>query len=179
MHFTIVHEFDLARDALKRAVTSSLLAERLAARLASPIGSPARRSPIASIDQIRHHVEADILERVWHFQANVKLPIFAREFVTREMCAWREEMRFDLKTDAATWSVAPSGKPEWRAYFSSSGTYRIAPLGDRRAKRIVEGALDLRVPVVKQMAERMIVREIKTLFEAEAATLRDLAPFIP
>ena len=41
----------------------------------------------------------------------------------------------------------------------------------------LEGYLELRVRVVRQMAE-VIVSEVKKAFEAEAATLRDMATLI-
>jgi hypothetical protein len=69
-------------------------------------------------------------------------------------------------------------KPEWRKYFSSSGTYEIQALGGGRSRRVVRGELELRVRVVRQMAERIIVSEVKKAFEAEAATLRDMATLI-
>jgi hypothetical protein len=49
------------------------------------------------------------------------------------------------------------------------------PRGDGSA-RIIRGDLDLNVhAVVRAVAERLIVNEVKKTFEAEAVTLRDLA----
>ena len=44
-----------------------------------------------------------------------------------------------------------------------------------RSRRIVSGDLELRVRVVRQMAERLILAEVRKAFDAEAATLRDMA----
>jgi hypothetical protein len=76
------------------------------------------------------------------------------------------------------WTITPNVKPEWRRFFSSSGTYEIQPLGGGRSRRIIKGELNLQVRVVRQMAERLIVSEVKKAFEAEAATLRDMATLI-
>ena len=51
-------------------------------------------------------------------------------------------------------------------------------MGDGRTKRVVIGDLELKVPVVQKVAERMIVNEVKKTFEAEAETLRDLATLV-
>jgi hypothetical protein len=166
----ISHEFDIPLDALELAVISPALFEKLAPRI--------QRAGIEEVVQKSHALQNGILDRVWHYQANVKLPPFARGYVTREMLAWDEESRYELHTHSGTWTVVPNIRPEWRKYFSASGTYRILPLGDGRAKRIVEGTLELRVPLVRNVAERMIVSEVKKTFEAEAATLREMATLI-
>jgi hypothetical protein len=110
--------------------------------------------------------------------ANVKIPTFAKEYITKEMCAWDEHVVYELKKHRARWSITPNVKPAWRKYFSAEGTYEIVSLGDGRSKRIVEGELELRVRVVQQVAERLILGEVRKTFEAEAATLRDMATLI-
>jgi hypothetical protein len=171
VHFEIAHEFDIPLDALELAVISPTLVDKLASML--------KKSNVEEISQKSHALKDGVLERVWHYQANVKVPPFARGYVTREMCAWDEESTYDLKRHTSSWKIVPNVKPEWRKYFSATGTYRIVELGDGRARRIVEGNLELRVPpFVRQVAERMIVGEVKKTFEAEAATLRDMATLI-
>ena len=168
MHFEISHEFEIPLDALELAVLSPNLIEKLGSRLPN----------IEHVSQKEHALVDGVLERVWSYQANVKIPSFANGYVTREMCAWDEESTYELKAHESRWTIVPNIKPEWRKFFSASGTYRIVPLGDGRAKRVVEGTLELRVPVVRVVAERMILNEVKKTFEAEAATLRDMATLI-
>ncbi len=165
MHFEFTHEFDISLDALELAVLSPQLAERLTARLGKSF----------AISMREHSVKDDVLTRVLFFQANVKLPAFARGVVTKEMCAWDERSIYSLRTHRADWVVDPNVKPEWKKYFRASGTYALEALDGGRTRRTVAGTLDLNVPVVRRIGERMIVNEIKKTFEAEAATLRDLA----
>ena len=168
MHFEFTHEFDIALDALELAVISPHLAEKLMARLGKSF----------DISMREHAVDGDTLTRVLFFQANVKLPAFARGVVTKEMCAWDERSAYSLRTHKATWLVDPNVKPEWKKFFRASGTYALEALDGGRTRRTVEGTLHLNVPVVRQVGERMIVNEIKKTFEAEAATLRDLATLV-
>jgi hypothetical protein len=71
--------------------------------------------------------------------------------------------------------VEPNVKPEWRKYFHAEGTYKLVPLERGRTRRLVEGELTLRVPVVQKVAERAILGEVRRMFDAEAETLREMA----
>ena len=68
-------------------------------------------------------------------------------------------------------------KPEWQKYFAASGTYALEPRW-RRAASASSRELDCACAVVRQVAERLIVNEVKKTFEAEAETLRDLATLV-
>ena len=116
-------------------------------------------------------------ERVWSYQANVKVPSFAKAYITKEMLGWDEHSIYDLKSHTAKWKILPKVKPAWRKYFNSSGTYELVR-NREGTKRIITGELELKVPVVRKVAERMIVAEVKKTFEAEAATLRDMATLV-
>jgi hypothetical protein len=166
--FEIAHEFDIPLDALELAVLSPSLVEKLATKL----------SNIEKVSQKEYTLKNGVLARTWHYQANVKVPDFAQRYVTREMCAWDETSIYDLKAHASAWTITPSVKPEWQKYFDAKGTYELSKLEGGRTRRVVRGNLNLNVPYVRQVAERMIVSEVKKTFEAEAATLRDLATLV-
>jgi hypothetical protein len=168
LRFEIVHDFDIPLDALELAVLSPSLVDRLAEKLPS----------IGKVSQKEHKLEGGKLERVWSYQANVKIPSFAQSYVSREMLAWDEHSTYELKTHASAWSIVPNIKPEWRKYFHASGSYELVSTPGGGTKRVVRGELDLKVPVVGQMAERMIVNEVRKTFDAEAATLHDLATLV-
>ena len=166
MHFEITHDFEIPRDAVELAVLSPDLAKRMTPRL----------SGIEHVDQREHTLKNGVLERVWSYQASVKLPRFAERYVTREMCAWDERTTYEILRHASSWTIVPKVKPEWRKYFDASGTYELISLGEARTRRIVRGELELRVSsLVRKVAERMIVGEVRKTFDAEAAVLRDLA----
>ena len=168
MHFEIVHEFDIPLDALELAVISPNLCQKLAHRL----------SNMESIQQKEHVLKDDRLERVWGYRANMRLPAFARGYVTPEMMAWDERSTYDIKKHSAEWAITPRVKPEWRKYWAGSGSYVLTTLDSGRTKRTVTGTVELRVPVLRQVAEKLIVGEVRKMFDAEAETLRDLATLV-
>ena len=172
MHFEILHEFDIPADALELAVISPDLVAKFGAT------ARALKVGILAITERKRRFDKGVLERVWHYQANVRVPKFAHGYVTPEMTAWDEESTYETATHRGRWSIVPNVKPEWRQYFSATGTYSIEPLGDGRSRRAVRGDLDLRVRVVRTVAERLIVAEVRKAFEAEAATLRDMATLV-
>jgi hypothetical protein len=42
----------------------------------------------------------------------------------------------------------------------------------------VSGSVELRVPLLRQVADKLIVGEVRRIFDAEADTLRDLATLV-
>jgi hypothetical protein len=169
VRFEIVHEFGVAASAIEDAVVSPRLVDELCAK-ARQLGVG-----IEKIVERSRSLRGGVFERVWHYQANVGLPAFARPYVTREMCAWEEHSRYELSKHCGTWRIVPSVKPEWRKYVASSGTYHIEALGAARCRRVIRGEFELRVGVFRPIAERLVLAEVKKAFGAEAATLEDMA----
>ena len=168
MHFEIVHEFDIPLDALELAVISPNLSQKLAHRL----------SNMESIQQKEFMLKDGRLERVWSYRANARLPAFARAYVTPEMMAWDERTTYEIDKHASEWSIIPRVKPEWRKYFTGAGTYTLTTLDSGRTKRTVAGVVELRVPVLHNVAEKLICAEVKKVFDAEAETLREMATLV-
>jgi hypothetical protein len=168
VHFEVVHEFDIPLDALELAVISPNLFNELSSRLAN----------IESVQQKEHVLKDGRLERLWSYRANVRIPAFATRYVTPEMCCWDEKSTYDIKRHASEWTILPHVKPEWRKLFAAKGTYSLAQLVSGRTRRTVSGSVELRVPLVRQVAEKLIVGEVKKTFDAEAETLRELATLV-
>lgn len=168
MHFEVVHEFDIPLDALELAVISPNLFQELAHRL----------QRIESVQQKEHVVKDGRLERLWSYRANVRIPAFATKYVTPEMCCWDEKSIYDIRHHSSEWTILPHVKPEWRKLFAAKGTYVLGQLGSGRTRRTVSGSIELRVPLVRQVAEKLIVAEVKKTFDAEADTLRELATLV-
>jgi hypothetical protein len=168
VQFEVVHEFDIPLDALELAVISPNLFQELSKRLHS----------IESVSQKEHVLTNSQLDRLWSYRANVKIPAFATKYVTPEMCAWDEKSTYDIKRHSSEWTILPHVKPEWRKLFTAKGTYSLAQLDSGRTRRTVLGTLELRVPLVRQVAEKLILGEVRKTFDAEAETLRELATLV-
>ena len=167
MQFEIVHEFDISVDAIELAVLSPRLIDLLAPRLPE----------METVTQQSHELVDGVLKRVWCFAANMRVPEFAKARVTKEMLRWEERSTYSLKTHEATWEIVPAVKREWQQYFHAFGRSSLVPRGDGSA-RIVRGELELVVRVVGAVAERLIVNQVKKIYDAEAASLRDLATLV-
>jgi hypothetical protein len=169
MRFEVIHEFEAPLDALELAILSPNLIDKVARGLPN----------VESVLQKSHRFDNGRLDRVWSYQANVNVPAFAQQYVTREMLAWDEESVYTTNTHSSNWTIIPNFKPEWSKYFTATGTYELLPAADGATKRVVRGLVELRVvPFVRQLGERMIVNEVKRTFDAEAAILRDLATLV-
>jgi hypothetical protein len=167
VHFEIVHDFDIPLDAVELAVLSPDLIATLAPLLPN----------IETLEQVSHSMNGALFERVWAYRANVKIPGFAKPYVTPEMLGWDERSTYDLKKHKAEWKIVPHVKPAWRRFFASKGTYRLIRKGEGTT-RVIEGDLSLKVPLVQKVAEQRIMREVKKTFDAEAAALQKLATLV-
>lgn len=163
MRFSISHELDAPLDAVELAVLSPDLGRLLSEKVAT----------LDSVVTIEHALRGGELRRILRFQASAPLPIFKGYDVARDAMCWEEDSRYRLVDHASTWSVAP--KEEWRRYFQSSGTYKLERLPGGRTRRRVDGDLEIRLPVLGAVVERMALAEVRKTYDAEADTLRELA----
>lgn len=163
MRFEITHEFDAPLEAIEHAAISPELGKNLARRLSS----------IESVETVEHRREDGEVHRVLRFQASAPLSLFRGASVARDAMAWHEHWRYRLADHSSTWAVLP--KEQYRRYFRSDGTYTLETCGEGRTRRTVVGELEIHVRVVGGLAERMALSEVRKTYDAEAATLRELA----
>ena len=90
MHFEITHEFDIPLDALELAVISPSLVDKFGITV-HKLGVG-----IEKVTERSRSLKNGTLERAWHYQANIKLPKFARGYVTPEMTAWDEQSVYEM-----------------------------------------------------------------------------------
>jgi len=170
VRFEIQHEFDAPLDTVELAVLSPELGPMLARALAAYNGSG---PSIESIETESHSLENGKLERVLRFQASAPFSILRGHTVTREAMSWREFSTYRLADHGARWTVKP--KDAYAKYFRGEGTYQLEPVADGRTRRTVVGELEIKVPVLGIIAERMALAEVRKTYDAEADTLRALA----
>lgn len=100
-----------------------------------------------------------------------RIPSFARGRITEEMLVFVEESAFDRAAHRIDYRVEPNLPDQWRDRFASHGrfTFAAAPGG---VVRRIEGEVEVRVPLLGAIAERLLVDDVKRNFAAEAAALR-------
>lgn len=168
MNFEIAHEFDIPIDALSLAAISPRLAETMAGHLADRV----------RIEQAEHTLEDRQLRRHWVCRANVHVPAFVRKHVTPEMMAWEERSTYDIARHTSEWVVAPHANADWKSYFTASGSSVLEELGSGRTRRTVSAKMDLRIPMFRGVVEKLILSEVRKMFDAEAEALKELATLV-
>ena len=173
MHFEIAHEFDIPLDALELAVISPDLVDKFGATVQEH-GRRHRDDHRAKPQSFNNGV----LERVWHYQAHIRLPKFARGYVTPEMTAWDEQSVYEMGRTAGAGPSCRTSSRSGGKYFSATGTYAIEPLGDGRSRR--DGAGRARAARARGAPGGRAAHRGRgeKAFEAEAATLRDMATLV-
>jgi hypothetical protein len=163
VRFSISHELDAPLDAVELAVLSPDLGRLLGEKVAN----------IESVVTVEHALRDGELRRVLRFQASAPLPIFKGYDIARDAMCWEERSTYRLADHSSSWSVAP--KEAWRRYFRSQGTYKLERLPGGRTRRRVDGEIEIRLPVLGGVVERMAIAEVRRTYSAEADTLRELA----
>lgn len=99
-----------------------------------------------------------------------RVPAFGRGLVTPEMLIWVEESAYDRAQQRIDYSTHPNLPEKWRNRFESTGrfTFRQAASG---VVRCIEGEIIVRMPVIGGLAERVLVREVRTAFDTDANLL--------
>jgi len=103
-------------------------------------------------------------------RAEDKIPSFGRGVITPEMLIWTEESAFDRRAHRIDYRIEPNIPVKWRDRFASHGHFTFAESAGQVARRI-EGEVTVRVPLLGGIVERMIIRELRQSFRAEAAEL--------
>lgn len=103
-------------------------------------------------------------------RAHDRVPSFGRGLVTPEMLIWVEESAYDRARQRIDYRVEPNLPERWRDRFDSRGCFTFREAAGGLVRR-VEGEVTVRVPLVGVLAERLLVREVRAGFEADAAVL--------
>jgi hypothetical protein len=103
-------------------------------------------------------------------RAHDRVPSFGRGLITAEMMIWVEESVFDRAAHRIDYRVTPNLPERWRDRFDSRGSFTFRQEPDGVVRRI-DGEVVVRVPIVGVIAERLLVKEVRAGFDADAAVL--------
>ena len=162
MRFTVEHKLPGTIERLESLIVDPQLYDRLAPLLPGI----ERIELLASDDR-----DGQLRRRVRYTpRAKDRVPVFGRGLVTPEMLVWVEESLFDRASHRIDYHVTPNLPERWRERFDSRGAFTFRQEQDGVVRR-VEGEVIVRVPVVGVLAERVLVKEVRAGFDADAAIL--------
>jgi hypothetical protein len=85
--------------------------------------------------------------------------------------SWVEESAHDLEHHTVTFHMRPDNYAD-RLRFE--GSYRFEPVGDRQTRRVAEGEVVVRVPIVGRAVEGAIVSGLREHLAAEVEVVEQL-----
>ncbi len=160
MRFTVEHRLPGTLERLSSLIADPQLYDRLAPELPG----------LERIELILSEETDGRLRRRVRYTPRAQVPSFGRGLVTAEMMIWVEESVFDRAAQRIDYRVTPNLPERWRDRFDSHGCFTFRQEADGVVRRI-EGEVVVRVPIVGAIAERLLVKEVRAGFDADAEVL--------
>jgi hypothetical protein len=103
----------------------------------------------------------------WRFKvvAGGDIPASARKVVSEEMLTWYEDTKFVPNEHTIYWEITPLAE-SFRSKLESRGIWKLIPQGND-TRRIIEGSITVKIPIVGKVAEQFIANELKRNYDVE------------
>jgi hypothetical protein len=103
----------------------------------------------------------------WKFKvvAGGEIPSSARRVVSEDMLTWHENTKFVPKEHTIYWTIEPL-KDKVKDILAANGIWKLIPQGDH-TRRIIEGTITVKVPIVGKVVEQFIANELKKNYDVE------------
>ncbi len=103
----------------------------------------------------------------WRFKvvASSKIPAAAQRLFAGDVLTWHEDARFVPAEHNIYWKITPL-QDTVRALLSAHGTWKLIPMG-AGTKRIIDGNVDVKVPLVGKVVELFLKTELTKNYEVE------------
>ena len=101
----------------------------------------------------------------WRFKvvAGGEIPPAARKVMSEEMLTWWEDTTFVPEEHCIYWTIVPV---KMQSKFECKGTWKLTPSGEG-TRRVIDGELTVKVPLVGKVVETFIVGELKRNYDVE------------
>ncbi len=101
----------------------------------------------------------------WHFLVRKKgeLPKALKKIISEQSLAWIEKSRYVAQEKCIYWEINPESQ---LLKFHGEGVWQLSKRG-KGCKRIIEGRIEVNIPLVGKIAEAFIVNELKNTYEKE------------
>jgi hypothetical protein len=103
----------------------------------------------------------------WRFKvvAGGDIPAGARKVLSEDMLTWYEDTRFEPKEHTIYWTITPLA-PKAKELLDANGIWKLIPKGEG-TKRIIEGNITIKIPIVGKVAEQYLAGELKKNYDVE------------
>jgi hypothetical protein len=154
VRFTVEQRFAADADAVAAAYADPSLYDALPAT--EKLDRP---------EVVRHDGDGSsvVLEVRYRFHGDLSSAV--RAVLDPSRLTWVERTAHDLAGRTASFELRPDHYPD---RLRARGTVRVEPTGDGGSRRVVEGDLKVRAPLVAGTVERTLVGDLRRHLEAEA-----------
>lgn len=134
-------------------------------------------NPIPEQDEILHKLEnvkdrEEISRQETETHIHIKtrctaigmIPPAVRHILKPHMLSWIEESTQDIHGNFWTWNIVPY---YFKERITCRGKMSMLPLDGTRCRRLTEGFLDIRMSVLQDFAERIIIEHLHKNFDQE------------
>lgn len=155
MRFQIVQDFSAALDDVERGLAD----EEFIARMAElpKLGDPHVVHRADSGHLLHLHVR-------YRFTGDVSPAV--RRVVDPNRLVWIHQSTVDRSTHTAAWRIVPE---HYAGMLTAEGTSHLQAAGPDRTRRVTEGEVRVRFPLVGRRVEQALVSGLEEHAEAEAA----------
>ena len=103
----------------------------------------------------------------WRFKvvAGGEIPASARRAISEDMLTWHEDTRFEPTEHTIHWTIVPI-KEKVANILEAKGIWKLIPSG-QGTKRVIEGTITVKVPIVGRVVEQFIANELKKNYDVE------------
>lgn len=127
---------------------------------------------LKKLDNIQDREEIEKVECDRFIKAKVRycatglIPKSLTQVIKPHMLSWIEETIFDKAGNFWTWNVTPN---HFRNIIESRGKMSIIPEGERRCRRVTAGFISIGMPVLGELAEKVILDHLRNNINQEYA----------
>jgi hypothetical protein len=103
----------------------------------------------------------------WRFKvvAGGDVPSSVRKVMSEDMLTWHEDTRFVPAEHTIYWTIVPLAAKA-QSLLESKGIWKLIPNG-KGTKRVIEGQITVKVPLVGRVVEQYLANELKRNYDVE------------
>ncbi|HEY1100122.1 MAG TPA: DUF2505 domain-containing protein [Myxococcota bacterium] len=103
----------------------------------------------------------------WRFKvvAGGDVPPAVRKVLSEDMLTWHEDTKFVPNEHTIHWTITPLAESA-KKLLTSHGIWKLIPSG-AGTRRVIEGNIDVKVPLIGKVVEQYLAGELKRNYDVE------------